>query len=107
MVLRPFLRRKDNYFFCIKQIIVYFFCLQFIFLYNHSIIEETGSVRMGIIRNKNKRLAAAALLCMFWLRIMSLRQFGGMSGDLAGWFLQTEEICMLAVLVIIEKAAAL
>ena len=51
-------------------------------------------------------MAAAAVLCMLWLRIMSLRQFGGMSGDLAGWFLQTAELCMLAVLVIFEKAVA-
>ena len=52
-------------------------------------------------------MVAASLLCLLWLRIMSLRQFGGMSGDLAGWFLQTAELCMLAVMVIIEKAAAL
>lgn len=52
-------------------------------------------------------MTAAALLCLLWLRVMSARQFGGMSGDLAGWFLQTAELCMLAVLVIVERLSAL
>lgn len=52
-------------------------------------------------------MTLAALLCVLWLRLMSVRKFGGMSGDLAGWFLQTAELCMLAALIIFEKAAAL
>lgn len=71
------------------------------------ILFAVSAAGMIILTPVGIAMVAAALLCMFWLRIMSLRQFGGMSGDLAGWFLQTEEICMLAVLVIIEKAAAL
>ena len=40
--------------------------------------------------------AAAALLVFLFYRRMALREFGGVSGDLAGWFLQTAELWMLA-----------
>lgn len=39
--------------------------------------------------------AAAALLIFLFYRRMAVRQFGGISGDLAGWFLQTAELWML------------
>ena len=48
--------------------------------------------------------AAAALLVFVYYRTMAQRQFGGLSGDLAGWFLQTAELWMLAAL---ELAALL
>lgn len=42
----------------------------------------------------------AAALAVFWrYRVVADRQFGGLSGDLAGWFLQRAELWMLAVLV--------
>lgn len=44
-------------------------------------------------------LAAAALTVVVY-RIMAMRQFGGISGDLAGWFLQIVELVMLLALVI-------
>ncbi|MEL7602647.1 MAG: adenosylcobinamide-GDP ribazoletransferase [Bacillota bacterium] len=45
----------------------------------------------------------AALFCALYLFNMSKRQFGGMSGDLAGYFLQLCELAMLAALVLIQK----
>lgn len=42
--------------------------------------------------------AAAALLVFLYYRRMARKQFGGLSGDLAGWFLQTAELLMLAAL---------
>jgi adenosylcobinamide-GDP ribazoletransferase len=45
----------------------------------------------------------AAILCSAYLYVMSRRQFGGMSGDLAGWFLQTNELLMLAAIILIQK----
>lgn len=45
----------------------------------------------------------AALLCDVYLYVMGRRQFGGMSGDLAGWFLQVCEVCMLACLLIVQR----
>lgn len=44
-------------------------------------------------------MVAAALLVLWRYRTVSQKQFGGISGDLAGWFLQKTEIWMLAALV--------
>ena len=55
----------------------------------------------------NWRAAAAMLVtvlgCALYVLVMSRRQFGGMSGDLAGYLLQLGELSMLAVLVLIRK----
>jgi adenosylcobinamide-GDP ribazoletransferase len=48
-------------------------------------------------------MLAAALVCFLYLYLMSRRQFGGMSGDLAGYFLQIAELLMLAALIISDK----
>ena len=45
-------------------------------------------------------MAAAALGVFAYYRRMARTQFGGLSGDLAGWFLQTAELWMLGVLVL-------
>lgn len=45
-------------------------------------------------------MAAAALLVLWRYRTVAQKQFGGISGDLAGWFLQKAELWMLAALVI-------
>lgn len=42
----------------------------------------------------------AAGLALLRLRRVSARDFGGLSGDLAGWFLQTAELWMLAAMVL-------
>lgn len=47
-------------------------------------------------------MAAAALLVFLCYRSMAVRQFGGLSGDLAGWFLQTAELWMLMALFAVE-----
>ena len=44
--------------------------------------------------------AAAAVLCVLGYRRMAYRQFGGVTGDLAGWFLQVTELALTAVIVI-------
>ena len=45
-------------------------------------------------------LVLASGLLVFWrYRIVANKQFGGLSGDLAGWFLQRSELWMLATLV--------
>ena len=43
-------------------------------------------------------LVLAALLVFWRDRVVSDRQFGGITGDLAGWFLQKAELWMLAAL---------
>ena len=48
--------------------------------------------------------AGAAALCMLYYRRMAYRQFGGVTGDLAGWLLQVTELMLIAVIVIGGKA---
>ncbi len=47
---------------------------------------------------------AAVLLCALLLRRTAKREFGGMSGDLSGWFLQTAELAMLAAIIFTQAA---
>lgn len=49
--------------------------------------------------------AAAALLSMVYYRHVSYKEFGGITGDLAGWFLQICEIMTAAAIVFSERAA--
>ena len=42
----------------------------------------------------------AAVLCYLYYQHMSYKQFGGVTGDLAGWFLQVTELVLTAVIVI-------
>lgn len=50
-------------------------------------------------------LGAALALCYY--RHMSRTQFGGITGDLAGWFVQICELACLACVVLFQKGAAL
>lgn len=43
---------------------------------------------------------AAALLCLAYYRRLALKQFGGVTGDLQGYFVQLCEICCLSALVL-------
>lgn len=47
----------------------------------------------------------AAALSFFYYRRMAMRQFGGITGDLAGFFLQVCECAMVAAVVIAQHAA--
>lgn len=47
-------------------------------------------------------LGGALVLFLFYY-VLSMRCFGGITGDLAGWFLQLCEIGMLGVLVLAQK----
>lgn len=44
---------------------------------------------------------------LFLLQAPALRQFGGFTGDLAGWFLQVCELVILAAVVVTERLVAL
>ena len=57
-------------------------------------------------RIEGAAMAAAAFLVLRYYRRMSQKQFGGLSGDLAGWFLQTAELWMLAALVAVQLLEA-
>jgi adenosylcobinamide-GDP ribazoletransferase len=45
-------------------------------------------------------ILAAGVLFFFYYRMMAFKQFGGITGDLAGWFLHSCELLLLAVLLI-------
>ena len=49
----------------------------------------------------------AAILCAWYYRLMSYKQFGGITGDLAGWFLQRAELWMLAALAVSQWGGVL
>ena len=50
-------------------------------------------------------VAVAAGLLAFWrCRVVAQRQFGGLSGDLAGWFVQRAELWMLLAAVMVQLA---
>lgn len=49
----------------------------------------------------------AALLSVLYYRFMSRREFGGITGDLAGWFVQVMELAALAAVVLLQKGMAL
>ena len=63
-------------------------------LYVITLLAAVGMIALG------GTLVLAAGLLVFWrYRIVANKQFGGLSGDLAGWFLQRSELWMLATLV--------
>lgn len=51
-------------------------------------------------------VSAAALLACVYYRHVALGEFGGLSGDLAGWFVQVAEVWMLLALCIAQWIAA-
>ena len=55
--------------------------------------------KKGIIIAAVIAVVLAAALVFFYYRRMCVKDFGGLSGDLAGWFLQTAELWMLLALV--------
>ena len=52
---------------------------------------------------RGSALCAAAGLAFWYYHHMSLKQFGGITGDLAGYFLQVCEISMLTALIVTQK----
>lgn len=60
-----------------------------------------GLIWFGKMTGAGMALAALAMLAHY--RSISKKEFGGISGDLAGWFLQKAEIWMLAALVLCQR----
>lgn len=54
---------------------------------------------VACVRAVGALMAVAGLLALAWYRHVALSRFGGVTGDLAGWFLQWAELAMLAMLV--------
>ena len=52
-------------------------------------------------------MALGAVATLLLVRRMAMKEFGGMSGDIAGFQLQTAELVMLAIMVLLERILAL
>ena len=76
-----------------------------IFLRGAAVLLSFGLVWIGRLLGGG-RLAAAWLVFGRYRRV-SEREFGGISGDLAGWFLQKAELWMLAALVACQLGEAM
>ena len=61
--------------------------------------KEARGDRRAALRFRGAFMAVAGLLALAWYRHVALSRFGGVTGDLAGWFLQWAELAMLAMLV--------
>jgi len=66
-------------------------------------------VVIGVLLGKWETAAAAvgAAVALLWYRMMSRHQFGGITGDLAGWFVQICELTALAAVVLLQKGMGL
>ena len=67
----------------------------------------TAEVRVGerVVVRAGETVLAAVLVFLYYRR-MCEKDFGGLSGDLAGWFLQTEELWMLAAMAVRQYGEA-
>lgn len=61
-----------------------------------AVLSALLTVNLGLRGAAGFAMAVAALMVFLYYRSMARRDFGGVSGDLAGWFLQTAELWMLA-----------
>ncbi|MEG1777938.1 MAG: hypothetical protein RR209_03085 [Angelakisella sp.] len=52
-------------------------------------------------------MTVAAAGTFIYFRRMTQKQFGGLSGDLSGWFLQSVELAMVAALSAVQFLEAL
>ena len=50
---------------------------------------------------KKKMLAATLLMGLLYYRYMAYKQFGGVTGDLAGYLLCVSELCMTIAVAVI------
>ena len=62
---------------------------------------------VGICAGGGWLMVPAALLIFFRYRNLAEKQFGGLSGDLAGWFVQTAELWMLGAFCLQQFAGAM
>lgn len=62
-----------------------------------------GGVMVCLFPASGLVCALAALLCLLHLRRMSVREFGGMSGDLAGYLITVAGLVLLLCFILTEK----
>lgn len=67
----------------------------------------SGAAMIFLLPSEGSTAIAAALLVLTYHRFTAYRDFGGITGDLCGWFLQMCEIMILAAVVFSERIMAL
>jgi len=71
------------------------------------IVVIAASAALCVLGGVGGAVMTAAALCVFWYyHRTAMKLFGGLSGDLAGWFLQKAELWMLAALVLCQCGRA-
>jgi len=66
-----------------------------------------AAVTAGLILLHGLPVLIGAALALGYYIYMSNKEFGGITGDLAGWFVQICELVCLACMVLAQKGAAL
>ena len=73
----------------------------------YEIFQDLPDVDIILVPIGGGGLAAAALLALWRYDSVAKKQFGGITGDLAGWFLQRAELWMLAALAVSQWGGVL
>ena len=66
-----------------------------------------AALTVGLCLTGGYLMAVAAWGVFIRYRVMAVKEFGGLSGDLAGWFVQMSELWMLAALVLTQYVEGL
>ena len=74
---------------------------------SNSVVEHETQRADGADHLVGGLVCASDLVVLAWLHRFARKEFGGMSGDLAGFLLQLSELVMLAVLVFATKVVML
>ena len=74
---------------------------------SYEIFQDLPDVDVILVPIGGGGLAAAALLALWRYYFVAKKQFGGITGDLAGWFLQRAELWMLAALAVSQWGGVL
>ena len=67
------------------------------------LLAVTAAVMAAVQPVLGSGMCAAGGLCFIYYRYKAYKEFGGVTGDLAGWFLACAELCMLLVLVVLQR----
>lgn len=59
-----------------------------------------AAAMIWIMPFRGSAVCVAAIVCFFWYWRIAVKEFGGITGDLSGWFLTVSELVMLYVIIL-------
>ena len=73
----------------------------------HIHMRDPGQIEKEDIITAGEAAAAGGVSAVLFWRYyrIAVKEFGGMTGDLAGWFLQCTELALMAVIAILSRTA--